>query len=77
MEKIGGFYGWPRTDDILPYPFEDITKTLDPPNPVGTGGQYSFCWTTPLKLLCYISRSSDADTRYTLSTTLAVCKRTL
>ena len=43
MEKTGGFYRWPRTDDILPYPFEDITKTLDPPHPVSEGGQiYSF-----------------------------------
>ena len=33
MEKFGGFFRWPRTDDILPYPFEDITKTLDPPQP--------------------------------------------
>ena len=33
MEKFGRFFRWPRTDDILPYPFEDITKTLDPPQP--------------------------------------------
>ena len=33
MEKFGGFFHWPRTDDILPYPFEDITKTLEPPQP--------------------------------------------
>ena len=31
MEMFGGFFRWPRTDDIMPYPFEDITKTLDPP----------------------------------------------
>ena len=33
MEKFGGFFRWPRTDDILPYPFEHITKTLEPPQP--------------------------------------------
>ena len=33
MEKFGGFFRWPRTDDILPYPFKDITKTLDEPQP--------------------------------------------
>ena len=33
MGKFGGFFRWPRTDDILPYPFEDTTKTLDPPQP--------------------------------------------
>ena len=27
MEKTGRFYRWPKTDDILPYPFEDITKS--------------------------------------------------
>ena len=31
MDKFGGFFRWPRTDDILPYLFEDITKALDPP----------------------------------------------
>ena len=33
MDKFGGFFRWPGTDVILPYPFEDITKTLDPPQP--------------------------------------------
>ena len=27
MEKTGRFYRWPRTDDILPYPFENITES--------------------------------------------------
>ena len=73
MKKIGGFYDWPRTDDILPYPFEDITKTLHPPHPVSTGGQYSFCWTTPLKLK--FTQYPAIHTNYSLSNCTITSKK--